>query len=65
MRPKPKVGDLVRPSVSAHQSLREHCPAGFGCVTKLVSETADTVYVFWYNEGRTKPISRRWLEVIQ
>ena len=65
MKVKARVGDLVRPSVSAHQSLREHCPVGFGCVTKLVSETADTVYVFWYNEGRTKPISRRWLEVLQ
>ena len=65
MKAKARLGDLVRPSVWAQQSLREFCPVGFGCVTRLISETADTVYVFWYKEGRTKPISRRWLEVIQ
>lgn len=59
-----KAGDLVKTNIHAQASLREYAPVGFGCVTKVTSEKIDIVYVFWYKEGRTKPISRRWLKVL-
>jgi len=64
MKKKVNVGDLVKTTVGAQQSLREFSPTGFGCVTKLYDEEADTVHVFWYDTGLTKPISRRWLKVL-
>lgn len=67
MTKKVKVGDLVRPTERALSNLREHSPQGFGCITKILEHRggqADTVWVFWYEAGTVRPISRRWLEIL-
>ena len=56
------IGDLVTTSKYARTSL-DMPPIGYGYVTKVVGR--DIVYVTWYNNGTTRPINIRWLNIIK
>lgn len=59
------VGDLVRINKSGLRSL-DFVDAGLGHITRVVPNSGyrPVVYVCWFSDGYTKPISTAWLEKI-